>query len=208
MRYPVDYIAIVRGQDLDEDSKNYHRGIDLGWYSNAHKYQPIYACADGEVVYRKEQKTGGKTIHIDHGKTTSCYGHLDSWCVKVGDKVKEGQQIGVMGATGEVSAMHLHYGLCKGKITYTKKDKWLNPCDYLCVFDNQHIKNLKTRLKVKHYSKKATTDLWVHNKKNFNKSSRIYTLKKGEETAYYGKDGKFAILDNINKYYCSKKYIK
>lgn len=210
MRYPVNWIAIVRGLNLNKDSKNYHKGVDFGWYSEAHKYQPIYAVADGEVIYKKEQKnSGGKVIHIKHGKCISEYGHLDSWDVKLGDKVKAGQKIGTMGASGNCSAMHLHFGLCKGdKITYTSKDKWLNPCDYLCVFKNQSIKNLKTKLMIKHYSKKATADVWVHKAKNFNKASRVYALKKNEETAYYGKDGKYAIVDNMNKYYCSKNYIK
>lgn len=210
MMFPVNYIAIVRGFNLNKKSKNYHKGIDLGWYSKEHKYQPIYAVADGEVIYKINQvKSGGLTIHIKHNGVVSEYGHLDTWNVKLGQKVKRGDKIGTMGASGVCTAMHLHFGLCKGdKITYTSKDKWLDPCDYLCVFSGQHIKNLKTKLKVKHYSKKATADIWVHDKKNYYISSRVYTLKKGEETSYYGKDGSFAILDNVNKYYCSKKYIK
>ena len=210
MRYPVNWIAIVRGFNLNKKSKNYHRGVDFGWYSEPHQYQPIYAVADGEVIYKEIQKnSGGLVIHIKHNGYVSEYGHLDTWNVKLGQKVKRGDKIGTMGASGNCSAMHLHFGLCKGdKITYTSKDKWLDPCLYLCIFSGQHIKNLKTKLMVKHYSKKATTDLWVHNKKNYNKASRVYILKKNEETAYYGKDGQYAIVDNLNKYYCSKKYIK
>jgi len=212
MKYPVNWIAITQRFSLNK--KTYHRGIDLGWYSEPHKYQPIYAVADGEVIYKKNQtESGGLTLHLKHEGCVSEYGHLDSICVKLGQKVKQGEKIGTMGSSGKDNGkpvpMHLHFGLCKGSIiTYTSKDKWLNPCDYLCVFKNQTIKNLKTKLKVKHYSKKATTDLWVHKSKNFNKASRIYILKKNEETAYYGKDGKFAIVDNLNGHYCSKKYIK
>ena len=33
MIFPVNYIAIVRGFNLNKNSKNYHKGIDLGWYS-------------------------------------------------------------------------------------------------------------------------------------------------------------------------------
>lgn len=210
MRYPVNWIAIVRGFNLNKNSKKYHRGVDFGWYSTPHKYQPIYAVADGEVIYKEVQKnSGGLVIHIKHKGYVSEYGHLDTWNVKLGQKVKRGEKIGTMGASGNCTAMHLHFGLCKGeKITYTSKDKWLNPLDYLCKFNNQTLKNLKTKLLVKHSSKKATTDLWVHNKKNYNKASRVYIIKKNEETAYYGKDGKYAIVDNLNNYYCSKKYLK
>ena len=211
MMYPVNYIAITKPFNIKtKDDDLYHTGIDLGFYSQAHKYQPIYSPAEGEVIYKKIQKTGGLTIHVRHKGCVSCFGNLDSWVVNLGDKIKAGQKIGTMGASGKVTGMHLHYGLCLGDtITYTKKDKWVDPCLCLCVFDGQKVKNnLKTRLRVKHYSKKATTDLWVHKPKNYAKTSRIYVLKKNEETAYYGKDGSFAIVDNINGYYCSKKYLK
>ena len=56
---PVNYIAIVRGFNSNEKSKNFHKGLDLGFYSNAHKYQPIYAAMDGEIIYKKIQKSGG-----------------------------------------------------------------------------------------------------------------------------------------------------
>lgn len=210
MRFPVNFIAIVRGFCLDKKSKKYHKGLDLGFYSKEHKYQPIYAIADGEVIYKEIQKnSGGLVVHIKHNGYVSEYGHLDTWNVKIGQKVKCGEKIGTMGASGNCSGMHLHLGICKGdKITYTSKDKWLDPLDYLCVFDGQKIKNLKSKLMIKYYTKKATTDLWVHNKKNYNKASRVYILKKNEETSYYGKDGGYAIVDNFNKYYCSKKYLK
>lgn len=203
MRYPVNYIAIVRGKTSS------HKGVDFGWYSILHKGQPIYAVADGEVIYKKTQTSGGKVIHIKHKGCVSEYGHLAKWYVSVGDKVKMGQKIGTMGSTGKVSAQHLHFGLCKGtKITYTSKDDWVNPTLYLCVFKNQKVKNEKTKKFIKYYSKKATTDLWVHNKKNFDKSSRVYILKKGQETGFYGKTGGYAIVDNLNEYYCSKNYLK
>lgn len=203
MRYPVNYIAIVRGKTTT------HKGVDFGWYSVIHRGQPIYAVADGEVIYKKTQTTGGKVIHIKHKGCVSEYGHLDSWCVDLGQKVKMGQKIGTMGATGKVTAMHLHFGLCKGtKITYTNKDEWLNPTIYLCLFKNQHIKNEKTKKQIKYNSKKTTTDLWVHNSKDYNKSSRVYTLKKGEEISFYGKTGDFATIDNLNGLYCSTKYLK
>src|SRR5699024_8726697 len=39
------------------------------------------------------------------------YGHLASISVKAGQKVRAGQQIGVMGATGNVTGIHLHMGV-------------------------------------------------------------------------------------------------
>ena len=96
MRYPVNWIAIVRGFNLNKNSKNYHRGVDFGWYSIPHKYQPIYAVADGEVIYKEVQKnSGGLVIHIKHKGCVSEYGHLDTWNVKLGQKVR---------LTGQVSS--------------------------------------------------------------------------------------------------------
>ena len=204
MIYPVNYIAIVRDKSLT------HKGIDFGWYSTSHHHQPILAVADGTVIYKKVQTSGGKVIHIKHKNgTVSEYGHMDSWTVNINDKVKKGQKIGTMGATGKVSGEHLHFGLCKGdKITYTRKDKWLSPRDYLCMMKNQTV-NTKSKSKIKYHSKKSTCDLWIHNKKNFDKSSRVKTLYKNEEIEYYGSSGKYAIVeDAIDKMYCSNNCLK
>ena len=82
MKYPVNYIAIVRGKTAS------HKGVDFGWYSVIHRGQPIYAVADGEIIYKKTQTSGGKVIHIKHKGCVSEYGHLGSWCVDIGQKVK------------------------------------------------------------------------------------------------------------------------
>ena len=204
MIYPVNYIAIVRGKSLS------HKGVDFGWYSSNHHHQPILAVADGTVIYKKVQTSGGKVLHIKHNNgTVSEYGHMDSWTVNINDKVKKGGKIGTMGSTGKTTGEHLHFGLCKGeKITYTIKDKWLNPLDYLCMMSNQTV-NTKSKSKIKHKYKRSTCDLWIHNKKNFDKSSRVKTLYKNEQIEYYGDSGKYAIVDDpINKMYCSRKCLK
>lgn len=204
MIYPVNYIAMVRGKSLT------HKGVDFGFYSASHHHQPILAVDDGVVIYKKVQTSGGKVIHTKHSNgTVSEYGHMDTWTVDIGDKVKKGQKIGTMGSTGKVTGEHLHYGLCKGsKITYTKKDKWLDPVNYLCMMNNQTC-NTKSKKKIKHKYKRATCDLWIHNKKSFDKSSRVKTLYKNEAIEYYGDSGNFAIVeDNINRMYCSRKCLK
>lgn len=203
MIYPVNYIAIVRVKSL------LHNGLDSGFYSASHHHQPILAVDDGTVIYKVKQKSGGLTVHIKHNGVVSEYGHMDTWTVNIGDKVKKGQKIGTMGSTGKVTGEHLHFGLCKGeKITYTKKDKWLNPVNYLCMMSNQTC-NTKSKNKIKHKYKKATCDLWIHNKKDFNKSSRVKTLYKGDAIEYYGTSGNYAIVDDpINKMYCSRKCLK
>ena len=164
MQYPVNYISIPQGYS----SK--HKGLDLGWYSVIHHHQPIYAVEDGEVIYTKNQgkNSGGLVVHIRHkigGEYyVSEYGHLKEWCVIVGQKVSRGQQIGKMGATGNVTGEHLHAGLCKGmKITYTSADQWVNPMDYFEVYPNQVVNDKAKKEygnKIKYYTGDLTPGVY------------------------------------------------
>ena len=71
------------------------------------KGTPVYATGDGTVLSAQFQFSGyGNEIIIDHGygyKTR--YAHL----INEGMKVKRGEQIGTVGATGKVTGAHLHY---------------------------------------------------------------------------------------------------
>lgn len=204
MRYPVNYIAIT------QKFSSSHKGIDLGWNSkHGGKNQPIYAVDDGEIIYKTTQKSGGKVLHLKMSNgLVAEFGHLDTWCVNKGDKVSKGQKIGTMGCSGVATGNHLHFGLYKGsKINYNDKSKFVNPIKYLCKFNNQTI-NLKSSLINKYKTKKVTTDLWIHDEKNYTKHSRVYVAKKNSEIEYYGKSGNYAIVDNARNYYCSKKYLK
>lgn len=140
MQYPINYISIPQGYG------NGHKGVDFGWFSVLHHNQPIYAVYDGVVIYIKKQDSGGNVIHIKHtinGKSyVSEYGHLkdNSITVKLNQKVTRGQQIAKMGATGKVTAEHLHFGLCEGEIIhYNSSDKWVNPLKYLEVYSFQTV---------------------------------------------------------------------
>jgi len=84
-----------------------HTGVDIdGDYSS-----PLYAAADG-VVEKAGWNSGGYglMILIDHpnGMKTR-YGHASKLFVKVGDPVKKGQVIAMMGTTGRSTGTHLHF---------------------------------------------------------------------------------------------------
>lgn len=89
----------------------YHEGIDIVTNSNM-VYAPIYAPADGEIVRAGPYGGYGNVIIIDHkfGYETR-YGHCSVVYVSAGDKVKRGQFIGRIGATGRATGVHLHYEL-------------------------------------------------------------------------------------------------
>lgn len=97
----------------------YHTGIDIAtpWFSGM---PPIYACADGKVTRAGWDPTGyGIMIEIDHGNGyQTLYAHLSSLRVSVGQTVKQGATIGVMGSTGRSTGPHLHFEVRSGGSRY------------------------------------------------------------------------------------------
>lgn len=172
MRYPLQYIGITQG---------YHFGkcLDFGW--NA-KYGgpnvPIYACDDAEVYRIEKQSMGGNVIHLklSNGMIAS-HNHLSKIIVKEGQKVKMGEQIGNMGATGKVSGPHLHFGLYKeGQNIY--KESTIDPFDYLELYEGQVVAN-STKEK---YGDKIKVH--VETKKGKVNSSDGLNLREGNSTDY------------------------
>lgn len=91
-----------------------HKGYDIA----LPKGSPIYAAKDGTVIKAGWQDAGnhkkgyGLRVTIDHGGGyTSVYAHAveGSLMVKVGDKVKAGQQIMKCNSTGSSTGNHLHF---------------------------------------------------------------------------------------------------
>lgn len=87
-----------------------HTGVDI----TAPKGTPVYATADGVVANENPGSGYGLCIVINHGYNyKSLYAHLSKKAVKPGQKVKRGQLIGYVGATGLASGSHLHYEVIK-----------------------------------------------------------------------------------------------
>jgi murein DD-endopeptidase MepM/ murein hydrolase activator NlpD len=83
-----------------------HLGVDIVGPPKA----PIYATADGIVSESGQFGDYGNLVGVEHGRgIRTRYGHLYLRLVKVGDRVKRGQLIGLMGTSGHVSATQLHY---------------------------------------------------------------------------------------------------
>lgn len=71
---------------------------------------PIWAAGDGTVTESSYSKYNGNYVFIRHNATYyTKYLHLTKRSVKQGDRVKQGQTIGTLGATGRVTGAHLHY---------------------------------------------------------------------------------------------------
>jgi murein DD-endopeptidase MepM/ murein hydrolase activator NlpD len=85
---------------------DYHSGLDIA----GERGQPVYATAAGTVAHVGRQGAYGNLIVIDHGfGLETRYGHLLNYAVKAGAKVRRGDIIGQVGATGRSTGYHLHY---------------------------------------------------------------------------------------------------
>jgi murein DD-endopeptidase MepM/ murein hydrolase activator NlpD len=70
----------------------------------------VQAPADGVVISTGIKGSYGNAIVIDHGYgIVTRYGHLQSYNVKPGQRVRRGDVIGFVGQTGRATAPHLHY---------------------------------------------------------------------------------------------------
>jgi murein DD-endopeptidase MepM/ murein hydrolase activator NlpD len=83
-----------------------HQGLDFAGVDNS----AILAVAPGVVTWSGRQRGYGNLIEIDHGRGwVTRYGHNASNLVTVGDYVKPGQTIALMGSTGRATGAHLHF---------------------------------------------------------------------------------------------------
>jgi murein DD-endopeptidase MepM/ murein hydrolase activator NlpD len=83
-----------------------HRGIDYA----AKTGTPVVSAGNGTVIKAGYNKYNGNYVFIRHGQEyVTKYLHLHKRKVKRGQKVKQGQLIGTVGATGRVTGAHLHY---------------------------------------------------------------------------------------------------
>ncbi len=83
-----------------------HNGVDY----RAPKGTPVKAAGDGKVLTSAYSRYNGHHVFIQHGqKFVTKYLHFTKRKVRRGQKVKQGQIIGYVGATGLAEAPHLHY---------------------------------------------------------------------------------------------------
>jgi murein DD-endopeptidase MepM/ murein hydrolase activator NlpD len=99
--------------------KEKHEGWDIG----ARMGSQIRTAADGVVVLAGRKSGYGKMVEIDHGYGIATrYGHNSKNLVKVGDRVKRGTLIGLVGSTGRSTGPHLHYEVLLNGIPVNPKN--------------------------------------------------------------------------------------
>lgn len=89
----------------------YHSGLDIATGASG---TPFVAPADGVVILAAKQPftLEGHLLMIDHGMgLNSAFLHCSALMVEEGDRVRQGQLVGRIGATGRATGPHLHWGM-------------------------------------------------------------------------------------------------
>ena len=87
-----------------------HRGVDFAGKEGAE----IIAVADGVVTWSSERYGFGNLVEINHGNGYSTrYAHNRENLVAVGDEVRKGQTVALMGDTGRATGPNLHFEVLK-----------------------------------------------------------------------------------------------
>ena len=99
-----------------------HKGIDIGqvYYSTT-----VVAAKAGRVSIATFSSSYGNYVMIDHGDgSVTVYAHMSRLLVSAGQRVSQGQAIGVTGSTGHSTGPHLHFEI-------RINGQYVNPLNYL-----------------------------------------------------------------------------
>lgn len=100
--------------------QEFHGGLDFA----GKKGSAVVAVGDGVVSFQGKKSGFGNLVEVTHGNGyVTRYGHNQKNLVKVGDTVKKGQQIALMGSTGRSTGPHVHFEV-------VRDGKTVNPAKY------------------------------------------------------------------------------
>jgi len=221
-----------RKDPVTKKNTRHHNGADI---VTGRKDEPVLAVMNGRIV--KAQKSTAKSggfgyyvvvRHFIDGKFyTSLYAHMkaNSFKVRVGQLVKAGDQLGIMGTTGYSTGVHLHLEIWKGRTHGWSADGkgFVEPISFLEAMDKaaeaksfakvaspkpktanpvpDHLTGYKTSgSNTKTSTSKPVTKAPVASKKP-SKPDKVYTVKSGDTLTKIARDNKttIATLKKLNK---------
>ena len=106
------YISSYFGERADpfDGREAFHKGVDFAGNLGS----DVVAVAAGVVTWAGERSGYGKLIEINHGDGFSTrYAHNERTLVSVGQTVKRGESIALMGSTGHSTGPHVHFEVLK-----------------------------------------------------------------------------------------------
>ena len=230
--FPINdgHVAYVYGYSSNYDSGNtFHYGIDIHYDGDD---DTVYSACNGTVVQVSNPcnhwsqvgcghyNTYGNCIKVhNEDGTYSIYGHLsqNTSLVNVGESVKKGQALAIMGSTGDSTGKHLHYEVRtstsqstainttpgKGVINYTYTGYGASAFDS-CIelpSDTYYLKNKSTGEYLTIDSNKYDSNISL---KEFNGGEMQKFILKGTNKSYT-LSAVFEETYNVNPYYTDKK---
>lgn len=107
---PIDdgWISSFYGKRIDPFSgkKVFHHGLDFAGKEGSN----VFAVAEGIVSWTGKRGGYGELVEIDHGNGYQTrYAHNKKLTVAIGDRIKKGQTIALMGSTGRSTGPHVHF---------------------------------------------------------------------------------------------------
>lgn len=158
-----------------------HNGLDIPCNDS----EPIIASHDGLVVETSSDESAGLGVVLwdDVQLIKTIYWHLKSFPVKVGDRVKQGDVIGLADNTGFSSGTHLHFGLKQTNqngTTINYENGYagsIDPWPYLVWFQNNMLdkEDVKFLQALEGFHDEAGVDFWgdgTHTLKEY-KTARV-----------------------------------
>ncbi len=98
-----------------------HQGVDFAGKSGAE----VVAVADGVVTWSSPRYGFGKLVEINHGNGYATrYAHNSENLVAVGEEVRKGQTVALMGDTGRATGPNLHFEVLRN-------GKRVNPANFI-----------------------------------------------------------------------------
>ncbi len=120
-----------------------HKGVDFAAATGT----PVRAAGDGIIVKASYWGHYGNIVQIKHNSEyTTAYAHLSRMKVKVGQKVRQNQIIGNVGATGRTTGAHLHYEVLRNGIHINPQSLKLLPTVKLNPKDLADFRRVKMQI--------------------------------------------------------------
>lgn len=198
--------------DVFESRGGIHKGIDIaGDYKS-----PVYVVEDGEVIKSYFSQSYGNVVFVHHlNGFETVYAHLDKRLVIEGQKVKKGEEIGLLGNTGNSTGNHLHFEIHNGEWTIDKE----NAIDPFLVFGKGELGQLVFALNHDPYGvmdvggavgedkeEEMITSFYIPNKNNTIQNLPVNTIMNINSQTNTGKSVKDKSGKELNdKFYIVKK---
>lgn len=108
----LGYVSSTFGRRSDPFSGQvaFHEGMDFAGAAGS----DVVAVAAGVVTWSAEKSGYGNMVEVNHGNGFKTrYGHCQENLVKIGDVVKKGQVIALLGTSGHSTGPHVHFEVYK-----------------------------------------------------------------------------------------------